>query len=246
MKKISLFVLLFCFAELANAQDTIVRNDGAILPGYILPSDSNLLSYKDIDSSINEIHVVNNKNILLIKHNNGRIENYFKNDTITTMQGEKIACKVLEISSTLITFLPLGPSIKEPLTVPVSNVFLIKYPSGKREMIHQEKAAPPIDYHTLGTTDAHLYYNNNAVRVGEALSGLALQILPAAIIYACPAKKLDNPENPNNKLLQSNLEYYTGYQKAATKIKRKKAAFNFGAGVATTTLVILLGVEGIL
>ena len=82
-----------------------------------------------------------------------------------------------------------------------------------------------IDYYTLGTQDAKLFYKiDPGVIIGEVIFGATsifiLPAIPAIAIMLSPPKMMHTLNNPNDKLLTTNPTYRNGYEKEKKKSRQ--------------------------
>ena len=249
MKCLTGFLLFLLFTSLSlkfYSQDTIVSDNGSIFSGLVTTSDSLFLSYKKIDSSQEEISLIKRSSIILIKYGDGRIEQFYKNDTLLTKDGEEIKAKILEIDSDLITYFQFDGTINEAKIVPLSSLFMYKLASGEKVVVTEKKNDDLIDYRTLGESDAKIYYKTNKLVIaGQFLLGsffwTGLPGIAGIILPLIPPKDLYSPLNPNDKLLETNSDYKSGYKKVASNKKIKSYYASFGAGVLLPIGLIIYG-----
>jgi hypothetical protein len=248
MKTICIFSLLL-LSIFAKAQDTLVSSNGAIIPAYIVETDSMFISYKGIDTTKNEVNLIERAHLLLIKHREGKVEQFYMNDTLITMTGETVLTKVIEIAPELITCFYYGGIISEPNVIPSSSVFMIKMHDGTKEIIdHAKKETAEnaqLNYFEMGERDAEKYFRtSDGAIVGEVVSGITTWILlgtiPGAAIGFTKPSNLHNSTNPNDKLLDTNPLYRSGYANKAKNKKQKACAIAYGTGVAIP-VVLLVG-----
>lgn len=250
MKTICIFSLLLLSVLSAKAQDTLVSNTGIIIPAYIIESDSMFISYKGIDTTKNEINLIQRVQLLLIKHREGNVEQFYVNDTMITMSGETVLTKIIEIDPELITCFYYGGIISGPNVVPTSSVFMIKLHNGTNEVIDHstiKKEEQQIHYYELGAHDAEKYFKtSNGAIVGEVVSGIATWMIfgaiPAAIIGFTKPSNLHNANNPNDHLLATNSLYRDGYMSRAKIKKQKACAVAYASGVATPVVILITAI----
>ena len=248
MKSVTLIFIFLVFSIGVGAQqDTIVSTKGLIIPAYIIASDSLFTSYRVADTLNREINLIQRSNLLLIKHKEGNVEKFYKNDTLITMEGQTVLTKIIEIDNDLLTCFYFDGVIHEPTIVSSSSIFMYKLQDGTRQLIDHKKKEnfenkvltkdEEINFYVMGTKDAAKYFKTDrGAIVGEVLFGitaiLIYPIIPAIIIGCIKPSKLHNSQNPNDILLSSNPNYKEGYLKIA-KIKKKKSCFTaFGSGIA--------------
>ena len=247
MRCLTGFLLLLLFTSFTSksySQDTIVSDNGSIFSGLVTTSDPLFLSYKKIDSSQEEISLLKRSSIILIKYGDGRIEQFYKNDTLLTKDGEEIKAKILEIDSDMITYFQFDGTINEAKIVPLSSLFMYKLASGEKVVVTEKKNDDLIDYRALGESDAKIYYKPNKAGIaGQFILGVfcwtGLSSIGGIILPLIPPNNLYSPLNPNVKLLETNSVYKSGYKKVASNKKMKSDYVAFGSGVLLPVVIIL-------
>jgi hypothetical protein len=82
MKNITSYLIILLFTSKFFSQDTIVSTNGVIVSGTIIESDSLFISYKSNDSLSSEVNLVKKSTVILIKYQDGRLEQFYKNYTL--------------------------------------------------------------------------------------------------------------------------------------------------------------------
>lgn len=246
MKNIFSFGIILFLVLTSFSQDTIVNNNGLIISGTIIGSDSLFLSYKSNDSLTSEVNLVKKSTILLVKYSNGRVDQLYKNDTLLTKTGDKIIAKILEIDSDMLSYFRFEGKINSLQITPLNSLFMYQLSNGEKVVITENKQ-DNTDYTALGEADAKKYFKTNPGFIAsEVLLGVTwMGIFPIGIIL--PLIKpfnLESSMNPNNALLNSNPAYKSGFEKQASKKKRSAGFKALGAGfagsvVAFVTIVIV-------
>ena len=256
MKSVTLiFIFLFFSIGVGAQQDTIVSTKGLIIPAYIIASDSLFTSYRVADTLNKEINLILNSNLLLIKHKEGNVENFYKNDTLITMEGQTVLTKIIEIDNDLLTCFYFDGVIHEPTIVPSSSIFMYKLQDGTRQVIDHPKKEnfenkvltkdEEINFYVMGTKDAAKYFKTDrGAIVGEVILGTTFifgMTIPAAIVISLvKPTNLQNSQNPNNNLLYTNTNYKNGYLNAAKFKKRKDCTIAYTSGAAAFIGIIYL------
>ncbi len=252
MKNLSLLILLLICGTKTFAQDTLVTINGSILPVYIIANDSSFISYKSLDTTLNEINMIQRNDVLFIKHQNGKGELFFIPDTVITMKGETILCKVMELGQETVTLFSYSKHMSEFQMVSSSELFIIRLSDGNNILIdhHAKQAVNSIsemDYFRMGESDAKKYFKtSNGALAGEVISGVGTYIyflgaIPAAIIASRKPANLHSAVNPNDELLFSSHSYKEGYETAGLKKKKHDCWIAYGSGVLLP-VAILAGV----
>ena len=177
--------------------------------------------------------------MLLIKKVNSPAEVLYKNDTLITKNGVFISGKVLQVSSDSVSLFQYKGLIESPKQIDQNSLLLIKYGNGTVEDFSTLSSLKPIskeELMELGKSDAKAYYKTHpAVIVSEVLLGLTSFLLipiPAAILIATvKPTNLNNPDNPNNKLITTEAEYKIAYTKQAKKYKSRDAFISYFSGI---------------
>ena len=217
MKSVTLIFIFLVFSIGVGAQqDTIVSTKGLIIPAYIIASDSLFTSYRVADTLNKEINLILNSNLLLVKHKDGKVEKFYKNDTLITMEGQTVLTKIIEIDNDLLTCFYFDGVIHEPTIVSSSSIFMYKLQDGTRQLIDHKKKEnfenkvltkdEEINFYVMGTKDAAKYFKPDRVAIIGNI--LLMHIKPI---------NLHNSQNPNDNLLSSNPNYKEGYLDIANR-----------------------------
>ncbi|MCA8833090.1 hypothetical protein [Hymenobacter pini] len=171
-------------------------------------------------------------------------------DTILMTDGEELPGKVLTITPEVITYVK---SATDTIRLAASQVFLIRYPNGTKDVIQHPPAptAPTLSReaaYAQGRHDARAHFKapgvfwgtyatTVATGYGGVATGLAMALVP-------PAER--NLQVPDAALLR-NPNYVAGYRRQAQNKKLGSAAGGFGAGVGTMAVVlaVLLSAYGL-
>ena len=176
-------------------------------------------------------------------------------DTILRTNGDEVKARVLAITPTDVAYVPTTePASTDTLHLLATDVFLIRYANGTKEIVTAAATAPaiglsrtPQEMNNLGREDARKYFKAPGVFWGTA--GATFVSIPAyglggiatgAAIAATPPKR-HNMIVPDQALL-NDPNYVSGYQKQAQRQKLGKAAGGFGVGIAAgavATVVIV-------
>ena len=217
MKSVTLnFIFLVFSIGVGAQQDTIVSTKGLIIPAYIIASDSLFTSYRVADTLNREINLIQRSNLLLVKHKEGNVEKFYKNDTLITMEGQTVLTKIIEIDNDLLTCFYFDGVIHEPTIVSSSSIFMYKLQDGTRQLIDHKKKEnfenkvltkdEEINFYVMGTKDAAKYFKPDRVAIIGNI--LLMHIKPI---------NLHNSQNPNDNLLSSNPNYKEGYLDIANR-----------------------------
>ena len=229
-----------------HAQDTLVDKNGLATGVKIIEFDSSLISYYGSDTSSKEAILAPISNFILIKQGNNVLSSY-TSDTLISKTGKIVTCKVLSIEPGVISYFKYTDHILPIQVLSKDNLLLIKLSDGTSEIPKDEIANTNIpNAFQLGEEDAKKYYKTPSDLVfGEVILGgghifIFPTILGTVLAYKAP-KKLENIENPNNVLLNTNPMYKEGYLKTAKKKKRTAATIGFLSGMVGFWTVISLG-----
>jgi hypothetical protein len=249
MKNLLRFFTILLFTSKLYSQDTIVSNNGLIVSGTIIESDSLFISYKSLNTEESEVNLVKRSTVILIKYQDGRLEQFYKNDTLLTKTGDKIIAKILEIDSDFLSYFRFDGKINAIQITPLNSLFMYQLSNGEKVVI-AEKKQDNTDYTALGEADAKKYYKTapgfiaGEVVLGATWLSYGLPLISGIILPFIKPTKLESSMNPNNALLNSNPAYKSGFEKQASKKKRTAGFKALGAGfagsvVAVVTIVIV-------
>jgi hypothetical protein len=246
MKNLLHFFTILLFTSKLYSQDTLVNNKGLIISGTIIGSDSLFVSYKSNDSLSSEVNLVKKSTVILIKHQDGRLEQFYKNDTLLTKNGDKIIAKILEIDSDFLSYFLFDGNINSIQITPLASLFMYQLSNGEKVVI-TEKPQDNTDYSALGEADANKYYKTAPGFIaGEVVLGATwfiyfIPLITGVILPMRDAVKLESSSNPNNALLKSNPAYKSGFEKKASSKKMAAGFKALGAGF-TGSLSALIAV----
>ena len=241
MKNIFSFGIILFLVLTSFSQDTIVNNKGVIFSGTIISSDSLFISYKSFNTIESEVNLVKKSTVILIKYQDGRFEQFYKNDTLFTKTGDKIIAKIIEIDSDFLSYILFDGKINSIQITPLASLFMYQLSNGEKVVI-TEKPQDNTDYTALGEADAKKYFKTNPrFIVEEVVLGVTwIGIFPIGIIL--PLIKpfnLESSMNPNNALLNSNPAYKIGFEKQASKKKMTAGFKALGAGFAGSVAALI-------
>ncbi len=170
-------------------------------------------------------------------------------DTILRLDGEEVRGRVVTLDPVRLRYLPAVPAVPDTLTLPVAEVFLIRYANGTRALLHPDAAPDLLPGLTAGqrvasgTADAARHYVPHGTFVGLAAITLAnpiLGLIGAAGVATKPLRP-DRWRAPNPALL-ADPNYAAGYGRQAHDMKRRKAWGGFALGLgALLSLVAIAG-----
>ncbi|QHL86601.1 hypothetical protein GU926_03755 [Nibribacter ruber] len=165
-------------------------------------------------------------------------------DIILKMTGEEIKAKVMEISLSQVRFKLTDSPTDSVHALPRSEVFMITFANGAKEVLNQEPAdttsaevMTPQQMYQLGTKDAKAYYKGRDVIWASAAT--TMLFLPAPIIMGAIPPKIKPTEVSNIDYLKNNY-YVKGYKKQAHKKKIGKVAIGTGVGLLTTAAISVI------
>lgn len=243
MKNIFSFGIILFLVLTSFSQDTIVNNNGLIISGTIIGSDSLFLSYKSNDSLTSEVNLVKKSTILLVKYSNGRVDQLYKNDTLLTKTGDKIIAKILEIDSDMLSYFRFDGKINPVQITPLNSLFMYQLSNGEKVVV-TEKQQDNTDYKALGEADAEKYYKTAPGFIaGEVVLGatwwVGVPLISGMILPLIKPVKLETSRNPNNALLNSNPVYKSGFEKKASGKKMVAGFTALGAGVVGSVVAFI-------
>lgn len=173
-------------------------------------------------------------------------------DVIVKNNGDEIQVKIFEINATEVKFKKFNNLDGPTIIVPKSEIFMIKYENGQKEIIEKvnitnklnNQQNSTIDYYMLGKNDATLYYTgkNSGALWTSFTTGLCSPIIGIIPAAACAFTEPTGQNlNIMDKNLELNREYYRGYVEQAHKIKKRKVWTAFGISSATWLILFLIG-----
>ena len=243
MKNIFSFGIILFSVLTSFSQDTIVNNKGLIFSGTIIGSDSLFVSYKSFNTIESEVNLVKKSTVILIKYQDGRLEQLYKNDTLLTKTGDKIIAKIIEIDSDFLSYFRFDGKINPVQITPLASLFMYQLSNGEKVVI-TEKPQDNTDYKALGEADAKKYFKTNpGFIVGEVVLGatwwVGVPLISGIILPLIKPVKLESAMNPNNVLLNSNPAYKIGFEKKASGKKMAVGFKALGAGFTGSLLALI-------
>ncbi|MFD1468433.1 hypothetical protein ACFQ48_09370 [Hymenobacter caeli] len=179
-------------------------------------------------------------------------------DTILRLDGEEVRGRVLVLTPTALRYLPAAPAAPDTLTLPVAEVFLVRYANGTRELLHPAAGAPapdgppdllpgltPGQRLAYGRRDALGHYTDHGpywATLGATLYAGPLFGVVAPAIISGKAVKAENLRPPTPALL-ADPDYRRGYQEQANRRKRQRSwgGYGTGVGVFVVLFAVLVG-----
>jgi len=171
----------------------------------------------------------------------------FSQDIIILNNGNEITTKLTEITPTELKYKKFDNIEGPTITILKSDVFMIKYSNGEKELIKSIDVKKEIkidDYYALGKEDADKYfYKYGRVRSGVGfaggfLLGPVLGVIPTAIT-ASSAPSIEDLGVQDKELLK-NKDYNLGYTTRAHSIKRRKTWGSYISGSVFSTVISII------
>jgi hypothetical protein len=170
-------------------------------------------------------------------------------DIILKKSGDEIAATILEVGPTEIKYKDFGIEEGPILTILKSEIFMIKYKNGTREVFSEEEVIENATEYSeeemkaKGKQDATINYRGRKSGAGATIATTVvltplIGIIPA---LACESTKpsFDNLNFPDNALMEDE-NYNRAYTQQAHRIKKKKIWKGFGIGSGVWLLIFLL------
>ncbi|MGY2131071.1 hypothetical protein ACW9KT_02500 [Hymenobacter sp. HD11105] len=172
-------------------------------------------------------------------------------DTILRTDGDEVKARVLSITPTDITYIPITePPSTDTLRLAATDVFLIRYANGTKEIVTSSATAAPAvglgrtaqEMNNLGRMDARRYFKAPGAFWGTAgatfvsISAFGIGGVATGVAIAASPPKRHNMITTDQALL-NDPNYLDGYQKQAQRKKWGSAAGGFGTGLATGVVV---------
>lgn len=174
-----------------------------------------------------------------------------QHDVILHIDGREVNARVLVITPVDISYLPTDTAATDTLHVAASQVFLIRYANGTREVIqHAKPAAPALsgaDARSMGVMDARKNFRAPGAFWGTF--GATVAYPPAGLVVGTViAASRPSPVNiiTSDRALLQNPEYMSGYRQQAQRKKLGKAAAGFGTGVGTLAVAAIIFLAAVL
>ncbi|MCB2406698.1 hypothetical protein [Hymenobacter lucidus] len=170
-------------------------------------------------------------------------------DVILHIDGREVNARVLVITPADISYLPVDTVASDTLHVAASQVFLIRYANGTKEVIQHAPAAPSLsgaDARSMGMLDARKNFRAPGAFWGTF--GATVAYAPVGLVVGTViAASRPSPVNiiTSDRALLQNPDYMSGYRRQAQRQKLGKAAAGFGTGLGTVlvaTAIILVSV----
>jgi len=171
----------------------------------------------------------------------------FAQDVLTKKTGEEIQSKVIEITTTEITY-KIFEDLNSPLlTILKSEVLMIRYENGTKDVFTDEKKIETASFtngdpFAQGQSDASKYYKEYKIAgTGTLVTSIfnpLFGLVPAIICSSTPPKQI-NLDYPSLALF-NNSDYYNGYTSKAKKIKQNKVWTNYAIGAGTWLLAVVV------
>lgn len=170
-------------------------------------------------------------------------------DVILQTNGEELPSKVLTITPELVTY--VSPTA-DTLRLAATQVFLIRYANGTREVLTRPTAAPAPGLTGLSTEAAYargrrdarthfrasgVFWGTYAATVGT-VGYLGIGGVATGVAISMSEPKTKNFIVPDATLLQ-NPDYVKGYRHQARNKKIGNVAGGYGAGVGTVVALVV-------
>lgn len=217
----------------------------------------NITSKKAEEKKDSGAHVVRSEKIATPAHNP---QNYsYEQDTIVTISGSAIVCRILKETDSSIFYLHQGkgrtiekssiasmawrPSaLNKNDSVAILQAFNTEEKKATEDYFDKTRriADPQAAYNT-GWKDSKKHFKGGGAFAGGLASGIFFPYgwASATIIAAIPPTNINNPSNPNNKMLYSDEAYAKGYKKGAHGKKAGKVLGGFAIGIGIDLLVLM-------
>lgn len=174
----------------------------------------------------------------------------FPQDIMVKNNGDELQVKVFEINATEVKFKKFDNQDGPIFIVPKSEIFMIKYENGQKEIMEKVNITNKLDepqnngtdFFMMGKNDATLFYTgkNSGALWTSFTTGFCSPVIGVIPAVACA---LSEPTDKNlniNSNLAKNRDYYQGYVNQAHKIKKRKVWTAFGIGSASWFVLLLI------
>lgn len=171
-------------------------------------------------------------------------------DTILRRDGEEVRGRVLTLTPAVLRYRPAAPATPDTLTLPVAQVFLVRYANGTRELLPPAAtgSADLLPGLTVGQRaaagqrDALGHYTDHGPywgTLGATLyAGPVFGLVAPAVIGGHDVKPT-NFRAPTPALL-ADADYRRGYQQQANRSKRQRTWGGYGTGVGIYVVLFAL------
>lgn len=171
------------------------------------------------------------------------VQSTFAQDKIVKTNGDEFMARVLEIKLQEIVYQHPDSAEGKVYFIPKSDVFMVKYANGTKEIIAQASGdnsmitMTPEQMYELGRNDAKLLYKGTGAMWGSAASSFAFPygLAGAAAIGLVKPKAHNHPVSDINYLSDPN--YVRGYEDKAKRKKWGKVAAGTGIGLGAFSVV---------
>ncbi|UOQ72895.1 hypothetical protein [Hymenobacter cellulosilyticus] len=169
-----------------------------------------------------------------------------QHDVILRTNGEEIQAKILTVGPEAIRYVRRDTASTDTLRIAATEVFLVRYANGTRELIKQPAVASSglvglsrSEAMRQGTADARKYFRAPGTFWGTYGATLVnpLAGLVTGVAVGGSRPPTHNLTVPDANLLQ-NPDYVRAYRQQAKNQKLGKAAAGFGAGMGTLLVVV--------
>jgi len=172
----------------------------------------------------------------------------YSQDLIIKKTGDELQAKVIELTSTEVKYKRFDNLDGPIVSILKSDVFIIKYENGSKEVFKEETNAntltvsTSVDFYNNGKIDAQKYYRGykgagTLTFITGFISPL-IGLIPAIACSSTPPKD-ENLDYPKIELMK-NLDYNTGYNQKAKRIKQSKVWTNWGITFGINLVAVIL------
>ena len=174
-------------------------------------------------------------------------------DIIVKTSGDEVKAKITEITLKDVVYKHPDSLQNLPATIPLKEVFMIKYANGTKEVLTRLESQPntfagltPEELYARGQSDARLLYTGRGPLWGAAASSFlgGLLAIPVSVAIGAVPPQIKPTEVSDINLLQ-NQHYTKGYKKQAHKKKIGKVAAGTGIGIGTIVVLVSLIMSGL-
>jgi hypothetical protein len=172
-------------------------------------------------------------------------------DIIIFKNGNEVKSHIIEVSNNELKYKKHDFLDGPTFVVMKSDIFMIKYKNGTKDIINIEGQKDKIENNLLNKSDGEIAIQARRdadeyfPRPGAFLAGFSsiiltpiIALIPTIIVSSSEPKE-SNLNFPNQELYYKNIQYQNEYRREAHKLKKKRVWGGYGLGVAINVVLSL-------